>query len=624
MTNQKSIAQFLSNTENAQKLNDLVDDIRGAVMDYQVRTSEGPALSMSNIRADFLTAGYLQQHPSVNRKPFILAIRPSIVTGKQDRVDLALLDRIRHVADAGYLSGDRQGCMKGTRRDVLVQLEQWSRDVSDRQVFWLNGLAGTGKSTIAQTFAEMCFADGKLGASFFCSRDFEERSNLQSIFPTLAFQLAHRFPQFRRELLPVLMENPDVGRETLCSQMEKLIVGPLQATKIRTLIVIDALDECQDKEPASALLSILSRYVDNIPSVKFFITGRPEPRIRSGFRLELLRPHTDVLKLHEVQPSSVDSDIKLFLKTRFTEIAKNRSDCNLEEDWPGSYYIDVLSRKAAGLFIYASTVVKFVSSPLHLPDERLHLIYSLRQDTSHEGRSGIDLLYTQVLEQAFCDVDSHDHELHSRFKSVVGTIVLIFHPLSINTLSDLLSNDCTPPRISTSLRTLHSVLLVPDSTEDPVRVFHKSFPDFLTDPGRCTDHQFFIDPFSHHKEILLACLDVMKKRLKRNICKLDDDVILSRIEDLPTLRATHIGKTLEYACQFWTNHLSKIPGNSDCGEDIQKAIEDFFTTGFLFWVEVLILTGNLEISVHALHDIEQWYMLVSYTEIPLKPVLMPV
>jgi len=624
MTTQKNITQFLSNTENARKLNDLVDDIREAVMDYQVRTFKGWLLSVSNVHADFLTAGYLQQHPSVDRKHFIPVVCTFIVIGEQDRADLVLLDRMRHVADAGYLCGDRQGCMKGTRRDVLVQLEQWSRDEADRHVFWLNGLAGTGKSTIAQTFAEMCFADGKLGASFFCSRDFEERSNLRSIFPTLAFQLAHRFPQFRRELLPVLMKNPDVGRESLCSQMEKLIIGPFQATKTRTLIVIDALDECQDKEPASALLSILSRYVDKLPSVKFFITSRPEPRIRSGFRLESLQPHTDVLKLHEVEPASVDSDIRLFLKTQLTKIAKNRSDCNFEEDWPGPYYIDILSRKAAGFFIYASTVIKFFSSPLHLPDERLHLIFSLRQDTSHEGRLGIDLLYTQVLEQAFHDVDSHDHELHSRFKSVVGTIVLIFHPLSINTLSDLLSSDCTPPRISTSLRTLHSVLLVPDSTDDPVRVFHKSLPDFLTDPGWCTDHRFFIDPFVHHKEILLACLDVMKKRLKRNICKLDDHVVLSKTEDLPTLRATCISNTLKYACQFWANHLAKIPGDIDGIEDVQKAIEDFFTTGFLFWVEVLILTENLGIGIHALHNIEQWYTLVSHAEILPMPVFMSV
>ena len=216
--------------------------------------------------------------------------------------------------------------MKGTRRDVLFQLKQWSRDQQDKRVFWLNDLAGTGKSTIAQTFAEMCFADGKLGVSFFCSWDFNDRSNLRSILPTVAFQLAHLYPEFRKELLPVLKTSPDVRRETLCSQMEKHVVGPFQATEISTLIVIDALDECRDEEPASALLSVLSRYVDKIPSVKFFITGRPEPRIRSGFRLESLQPHTDVLKLHEVQPSSVDSDIKLFLRTQFIEIAKTRTE----------------------------------------------------------------------------------------------------------------------------------------------------------------------------------------------------------------------------------------------------------------------------------------------------------
>jgi len=312
--------------------------------------------------------------------------------------------------------------MKGTRREVLLQLEQWLNDGQDKRVFWLNGLAGTGKSTIAQTFAEMCFADRKLGASFFCSRDFEDRSNLRSIFPTLAFQLAHRYPRFRQELLPVLAENPDVGRESLCSQMEKLIVGPFRTTQTPTLIVIDALDECQDEEPASALLSVLSRYVDDIPLAKFLITGRPELRIRSGFRLESLRPHTEVFKLHEVKPTSVDSDIKLFLKTRFIDIAKNRSDCSLEKGWPGPQNIDILCKKAAGFFIFASTVVKFVSSHHHLPDERLALIVSLPMDTSHEGKLGVDLLYIQVLKEAFHDVDSYDHELYSHFKSVVGAV----------------------------------------------------------------------------------------------------------------------------------------------------------------------------------------------------------
>ena len=259
---------------------------------------------------------------------------------------------------------------EGTRKDVLWDIERWLTTERDQRVFWLNGLAGTGKSTIAQTFAETTFVDGKLGASFFCSRDFADRSNLQMIFPTLAFQLAYRYPLFREELLPVLKAIPDVGRESLYSQMEKLIVGPLKAACIPTLIIIDALDECKDEEPASAILSILSCYVNEIPDVKFFITGRPETRIRSGFRLESLVSITEVLKLHEVKPETVNSDIRLFFRTRLGSLAKNRSDCNLTEDWPTSSDIEILCKKAAGFFIYASTVVKFVAPEIDPVENR--------------------------------------------------------------------------------------------------------------------------------------------------------------------------------------------------------------------------------------------------------------
>ena len=534
-----------------------------------------------------------------------------MLTSKQGRADLALLKEMYHAADAGYLCGDRQGCMKGTRKEILFQLEDWLKDEQDKQVFWLNGLAGTGKSTIAQTFAEISFADGILGASFFCSRDFEDRSNLRSILPTLAFQLAHRYQDFRLELLPVLTANPDVGRESLCSQMEKLIVGPFQALETPTLVIIDALDECQDQEPSSALLSILSRYVDKIPLVKFFITGRPEPRIRSGFRLKSLRPHTEVLRLHEVEPDLVNSDIKLFLKTKLTGIIENRSNCNLTEDWPNPEDIKILCNKAAGFFIFASTVVKFVASQYHPPDERLALIISLPQDTSHEGGLGVDLLYTQVLEEAFHIIDK---EFYSHFKSVVGAVLLIFNPLSINTLSHLLGNCGTPSRIYNALRALHSLLLIPESMEDPVRIFHKSFPDFLMDPGRCKAERFFIDPLVHHQEIFFSCLNLMKERLKRNICNLGDYASLNKVEDLPIRCQIHIGDALGYACQFWAKHLAEVPSNGPGVGEVHKAINEFFITHLLYWVEVLSLMGILDVGVYTLKNIQQWYLLVSHIQ----------
>ena len=304
----------------------------------------------------------------------------------------------------------------------------------------------------------------------------------------------------------------------------------------------------------------------------------------------------------------MDGDIKLFFHTQFTSLVKNRSDCDLTEDWPSSSDIEILCKKAAGFFIYASTVVKFVMlSKNHMPTQQLHQITSLPQSMFHEGRSGMDILYSQVLNQAVDSVDLDGKEPNSNFRTVVGAVLLVFDPLSVETLSDLLG----VPSVSTTLRPLHSLLLVPVSKVAPIHIFHKSFPDFLMDPKRCTDYQFFIDPPVQHREILLSCFNIMKRRLKRDICNLGNHVHLSEVDDLPERRMTYIGGTLGYACQFWTNHLMSIPGNSPGIEEVQKGIDEFFTMHLPFWIEVLSLMGNLDVCIYALNYIQQWYTLVS-------------
>ena len=212
-------------------------------------------------------------------------------------------------------------CLRGTRESVLDGIVQWAKDPQERRVFWLNGLAGTGKSTIAQTFAKIVANNGTIGASFFCSRDYLDRKELKNIFPTLSYQLACRYPAFRSEIVQAIKRDPSVAQNSLISQLEDLIVDPLSATKISCVIIVDALDECVDDQPASAILSVLGRFVKKLPSVKFFITGRPEPRIRSGFRLPLLEPLTHVFMLHEVELSSVDEDIRLYLQEKLTAVA---------------------------------------------------------------------------------------------------------------------------------------------------------------------------------------------------------------------------------------------------------------------------------------------------------------
>lgn len=173
---------------------------------------------------------------------------------------------------------------------------------AERDQVRLNELAGTGKSTIAQSIAERLFAEGVLRASFFCSRDFDDRSSLHFIFPTPAFQLARKYPDFRSHFVSLLRSDPDIVHESLCSQMEKYIVEPLRKTEVLVAIVIDTLDECKDDEPSSAILSVLDPSVEEIPKIKFLITGRLEQRIKAGFRLPLLMRSTLVFVLHDVPP----------------------------------------------------------------------------------------------------------------------------------------------------------------------------------------------------------------------------------------------------------------------------------------------------------------------------------
>ena len=150
--------------------------------------------------------------------------------------DVTVLNNFPCARAAGYRHGGRKGCLKGTRGPVLDTIELWTRDFDRPPVYWLNGLAGTGKSTISQTVAERAFAGDQLGASFFCSRDFLDRSNLDSIFPTLAVQLARKYAEFRSILVPLIQSDPGIADESLYHQMEKLVVEPLSKSNVRTLI----------------------------------------------------------------------------------------------------------------------------------------------------------------------------------------------------------------------------------------------------------------------------------------------------------------------------------------------------------------------------------------------------
>ena len=496
----------------------------------------------------------------------------------------------------------RSGCLKGTREAVLDEIESWSKDPNGSPVYWLNGLAGTGKSTIAQTVAQRIFADGRLGASFFCSRDFKDRRNLHYIFPTLSFQLAHKYPKFRSILVPLLQSNPDIAHESLYSQMESLIVGPLGSSGISTVIIIDALDECVDEDSQSAILSVMGRLVEEVPNAKFLITGRPEPRIRSGFRLGLLRPLTDVFVLHEVDPSVVNTDIRLFLEHGLHKIAENNG---LEQDgWPKEEHLDLLCERAAGLFVYAVATLKFLDNPFTPPNDQLHIILRAPGSTAREGQANLQLgatldsLYLSTLQAAFDRASSEDDE---KVRSVVGAVILALNPLPPSAIAILVN--LSKPQVIKLLQLIHSLLKLPEDPDSPVLPFHKSFPDFVTDPLRCSNRRFHIPTATGHLKLALSCLELMNDNLEQNILSLPDYSLNSEVEDLQERIGDHISHPLQYACKSWYSHLTEIKGDITA---IVPVLEKFLQKGFLAWLEVLSVTGAAGDSVHALERLIPW------------------
>jgi hypothetical protein len=434
------------------------------------------------------------------------------------------------------------------------------------------------------------------------------------VFPTIAFQIAYQLPKFRDALVDIIKAHPDVGHLSLTDQLAHLLVNPLKllAANPETIprfivIVLDALDECKDPEPESTILSLLSNYIEEIPLAKFFITSRPEYAIRSVFNRPL-KYRTKELILQDVDRITVDRDIRMFLTTRLSVLAK-RSDMNVDVPWPSLQDLDIMVHKCSGLFIYASTTINFIQSLDYDPRDRLKLVTSIPDSNSGEGESIIDPLYTQVLVDGFVEVKSDDHAYFDQLKLVIAAVLLAINPLTRPALTTLL--DVDPSVVTRLLRRLYSVLQVPSDDTYAIQRLHKSFPDFLTDPNRCKYPKFHIDTPVYHGKIAFRCLQLMKKSLKKNICAIPPYTMNKDVEDLHARRKKVVGIALDYACRFWTHHVSLA---SKTGEDICSMldlIQDFFEHRFLFWVEILSISMDLGIAIYSLRRVQEWLQSVS-------------
>ncbi|EUC62977.1 NACHT domain protein, partial [Rhizoctonia solani AG-3 Rhs1AP] len=308
---------------------------------------------------------------------------------RSDRMS-SFVDRLPSSLPAWYDSAEgielkRRGCTPDTRVDVLATILDWARSTGGG-VYWLNGMAGTGKTTIAYSVCAELDARRQLGASFFCSRLREECRNVNVIIPSIAYQLARFSRPYQSALSAVLEKDPDAYGRLPHMQFDALIAKPMPEVR-NTLpeelaVVIDALDECEQKESTARMLDVLLSKSASLP-VKFIVSSRPESQIHDQMASERTRSR---LVLHELDKGEVQADIEKYLRE------------GLAQMHPSEAQIAALVERAGILFIYAATAVRYIGyDNFHRnPSARLRTMLERPQ-----AGSSIDQRYTST--QTACE-----------------------------------------------------------------------------------------------------------------------------------------------------------------------------------------------------------------------------
>jgi hypothetical protein len=481
-------------------------------------------------------------------------------------------------------------CTPGTRVTLLDDLLTWATASDSSYLFWLNGLAGTGKSTIAQTLCERLNERGLLGASFFISRDQSDRREASNIVRSIAYQLAVRSRPVSEALCANMRETPVSAARSLQEQITDWIIIPARELPDKTsfIVVIDALDESFTDflgRPGGALLLLLGRQLLQLAGrVRLFITSRNEVPIQKMFH-ELSAISKTAVKLHDLDSAVVQADITTYLTHSFANIRETRLELSLR-DWPTTDTVYELVTLSGLLFIYAATAMRFVSHRRHSPRERLVQLLGHASGAGTSPYRQLDELYRQLLNDAVEDSDDDQGFLCDRLQAVMAVILLAYTPVNIEALATL--SGVSPDGVSLVVASLSSLLA--DSTSG-VRVFHPSFPDFALDASRIRDPRLCVVPTVKHGLIALRCLEIMNNRLHYDICSIQDTTRPNKeVHNLDEAMHENISDALRYAVCFWCNHLTA----SGAPESLLiEALAEFCQKHLFHWVEVLSLLEHV-------------------------------
>ena len=396
--------------------------------------------------------------------------------------------------------------MEGTREAIIQEILDWLKKVTkSSSILWLRGPAGHGKTALEFTIAEICKREGLLIGSFFFSNRSANCSDGSLLFATLAAQLIQAFPSTKYYIDKAIREDPHIFDKALETQLKALVVEPIQriSTMARvldavtfgwisypTLIVIDGLDECADPGVQDEIIRIIGDLVQQVGlPLRFLIASRPEPNLCAAFDKLQSRLSKDSLStLLLTEDALTRRDIQIYFKGKFDELRARHS--YLPPEWPGLDIIMRLVDKASGQFVYATTIIIYISSPDDRPDDRLDIVLKLLQTPAGDTPyAPLDQLYSYIVRSV-----KHRTEV----LLVLGQLILAKEMPNEEDILESPSDSTSQRRMEVILklrsgdvkRLLNSMHSVIDVGVD-VKVLHASFHDFLLDPSRSND--FVVD-----------------------------------------------------------------------------------------------------------------------------------
>ncbi|KAL8739579.1 MAG: hypothetical protein Q9190_007633, partial [Brigantiaea leucoxantha] len=522
-----------------------------------------------------------------------------LILDLDQKFDLAKLPVAGGASFDSHMDEHNRTCLVNTRVELQRQIMGWAKSRDEKHIFWLSGMAGTGKSTIARTVARSFAGKGQLGASFFFKKGEGDRGNASRLFTTLAMDLMAHIPGMKPGMRRAIDAEPVIAEKALKDQFVKLILQPLSEIKQTSLqnmefvVVIDALDECEREEDIQAILRLLEQTKGIKPvSLRVFVTSRPELPIRLGFKQMSDGTYRDLV-LHEVPKETIERDITLFFRH---ELAKIREQRCLDAPWPKEVDIQILVNMAVPLFIFAATVCRFLREANGNPRRRLNDI--LKYDA--EDISKQDVTYLPIMNHLFSGHGEREKEkLSLEFRNIVGSIIVLETPLSIISLATLL--DLPKEDIRCRLDSLYSVLSVSPDERVPVKLLHLSFRDFLLDSQKRGKSPFWVDESEAHKKLATKCLQLMctAQGLKQNMCKLSSPGTLRDEIDERSLDK-FLPAELRYACRYWVYHLQQskwqICDNDQAHRFLQKYV--------LYWLEAISLVGETSEGINMISSLQ--------------------